>query len=92
MDRYYTVMIVPEKAKGVRSYRIPRVFFRIFTFAAASGAILLGILSYDYYRILHQVYENKHLTIENRQLKEQIQLFQLVKTITSDGMLLAFAR
>lgn len=27
MDRYFTVMIVPEREKGVRSFRIPRVVF-----------------------------------------------------------------
>ncbi len=37
---------------------------------------MLGILTYDYWNVLSQVYENKHLVIENRQLKEQVQLFQ----------------
>lgn len=47
--------------------------------------VLLGILTYDYWKILRQVYENKHLTIENRQLKEQVQLFQMkLNSLTED--------
>jgi murein DD-endopeptidase MepM/ murein hydrolase activator NlpD len=47
--------------------------------------ILLGILTYDYWNVLSQVYENKHLLAENRQLKEQVQLFQMkLNSITED--------
>src|SRR5690606_40528852 len=37
-------------------------------------------------KILQQVYENKHLSIENRQLKEQIQLFQMKMNTLSDDL------
>lgn len=85
MNRYFTILIVPEKEKGLRSFRIPRIvissaifFFLIFTLAIA-------ILTYDYLKILQQVYRNKHLTIENRQLKEQIQLFHMkINSLTED--------
>jgi len=77
VDRYYTVMVIPESEKGVKSLRIPRPLFKSLAFVFVISLTLLGILGYDYYRILLQVYENKHLTIENRQLKEQIQLFQM---------------
>ena len=30
-----------------------------------------------YYQIVQQLYQNKHLTIENRQLREQVQTFQV---------------
>jgi murein DD-endopeptidase MepM/ murein hydrolase activator NlpD len=69
-------MIVPEREKGIKSFRIPRIFFRGFLFIAVMMLILVSILSYDYWQILQQVYKNNHLSIENRQLKEQIQLFQ----------------
>lgn len=85
LDKYFTVMLIPEREKGVRSIRIPRVLFHGVVFLFATFLILLGILSYDYWKILRQVYENKHLTIENRQLKEQIQLFQMkINTLTDD--------
>lgn len=77
MDKYYTVMVVPEKQKGVRTYRIPTTLFKSLAFMMVMLFMFVGVLAYDYWKILQQVYENKHLSIENRQLKEQIQLFQM---------------
>lgn len=83
MDRYYTVMIIPEREKGVRTFRIPRPLFRSLAFMTVVGLIVLGVLFYDYYRVLGQIYENKHLAIENRQLKEQIHLnLMKINTLT----------
>jgi murein DD-endopeptidase MepM/ murein hydrolase activator NlpD len=85
MDKYYTIMIVPEKQKGVKTYRIPTTLFRSLTFLFVMILLLVGVLAFDYWKILQQVYENKHLSIENKQLKEQIQLFQMkMNTIASD--------
>ncbi len=78
-------MIIPEKNKDVKSIKIPRLLFRSILFFAVSLAILVGILTYDYWNVLSQVYENKHLLVENRQLKEQVQLFQMkLNTIAND--------
>lgn len=78
-------MVIPEREKGVRTFRIPRVIFHSFVFVSVMSVIMLGILGYDYWKILREVYENKHLTIENRQLKDQIQLFQRkINTLTDD--------
>jgi murein DD-endopeptidase MepM/ murein hydrolase activator NlpD len=86
MDKYYTVMVVPEKQKGVRTYRIPTVLFKSLAFLTVMLTMLIGVLAYDYWKILQQVYENKHLSIENRQLKEQIQLFQMKMNTLSDDL------
>lgn len=86
MDKYYTVMVVPEKQKGVRTYRIPTVLFKSLAFLVVMLTMLIGVLAYDYWKILQQVYENKHLSIENRQLKEQIQLFQMKMNTLSDDL------
>jgi murein DD-endopeptidase MepM/ murein hydrolase activator NlpD len=86
MDKYYTVMVVPEKQKGVRTYRIPTVLFKSVAFLLVMLTMLIGVLAYDYWKILQQVYENKHLSIENRQLKEQIQLFQMKMNALSDDL------
>jgi murein DD-endopeptidase MepM/ murein hydrolase activator NlpD len=86
MDKYYTVMVVPEKQKGVRTYRIPTVLFKSLAFLLVMFTMLVGVLAYDYWKILQQVYENKHLSIENRQLKEQIQLFQMKMNTLSDDL------
>ena len=85
MDRYYTLMIIPEKNKDVRSIKIPRLLFRSLIFLSVTFVVLLGILTFDYWNVLSQVYENKHLLVENRQLKEQVQLFQMkLNSITED--------
>lgn len=86
MDKYYTVMIVPEKQKGVKSYQIPTIIFKSFAFLLVMVFLLFGVLAYDYWKILQQVYENKHLSIENRQLKEQIQLFQMKMNTIGDDL------
>ena len=77
MDRYFTIMLIPERNKGVRCFRIPHFIFHGLVFLAVACLFLLAILGYNHWKILRQVYENKHLTIENRQLKEQIQLFHM---------------
>ena len=79
-------MVVPEREKGVKSFRIPRVVFHAAVFFIVIFMVLLGILTYDYWKILRQVYQNKHLTIENRQLKEQIQLFQMKLNSLSEDL------
>lgn len=86
MDKYYTVMVVPEKQKGVKTYRIPTVLFKSLAFFFVMLVMLIGVLAYDYWKILQQVYENKHLSIENRQLKEQIQLFQMKMNTLADDL------
>jgi murein DD-endopeptidase MepM/ murein hydrolase activator NlpD len=86
MDKYYTVMVVPEKQKGVKTFRIPTVLFKSLAFLGVMVLVLVGVLAYDYWKILQQVYENKHLSIENRQLKEQIQLFQMKMNTLADDL------
>lgn len=86
MDKYYTVMVVPEKQKGVKTFRIPTVLFKSLAFMTVMVVLLIGVLAYDYWKILQQVYENKHLSIENRQLKEQIQLFQMKMNTLGDDL------
>jgi len=77
LDKYFTIMVIPEREKGVKSFRLPKIVAKALVFLVFSIVLLIGILIYDYTKVLKQVYENKHLTIENRQLKEQIQLFQM---------------
>lgn len=78
-------MIIPEKEKKVKSLKIPGIFFRSFAFVIVLLSTLVGILMYDYWKILQQIHENKHLNLENRQLREQIQLFQMkINSLASD--------
>ena len=76
MNRYYTIMIVPERDRA-KTFRIPRLVYKSLAFMFILILFISGILLYDYYQIVQQVYQNKHLTIENRELREQIQTFQM---------------
>ena len=85
MDRYFTIMIVPEREKGVISIRIPNILFRALSFLIVASVFILGIFAYDYWKILQEIHRNTHLTIENRELKEQISLFQnKINRVTDD--------
>ena len=75
MSRYFTIMLVPDREEKIRSFRIPQVIFHSFLVIGVALLILISVLTYDYINIAKQVYINKHITIENRQLKEQLHLF-----------------
>jgi murein DD-endopeptidase MepM/ murein hydrolase activator NlpD len=78
-------MIIPEKDKGLKSFRIPGIVFRSLTFIIVLVSTLIGIFLYDYVKIVGQINENKLLTLENRQLRDQIQRFQnKINTLASD--------
>ena len=85
-------MIIPEREKGVKSFRIPKVMFRAIVFFSVITIVIIGILAYDYSKLINQVYKNKHLTIENRQLKEQIELFdrKLNSCVPKRGLVYAY--
>jgi murein DD-endopeptidase MepM/ murein hydrolase activator NlpD len=85
MDNYYTLMVVPEKNKKIKTLRMPGFLFRSLSVVLVIIIIITGILAYDYWKILGQVYENKHLALENKQLKEQLQIFQMkLNSLSSD--------
>ena len=86
MDKHFTIMIVPEKNKGIRSFKIPGFLFKSLALIVVVISALIGIFIYDYSKILGQIHENKHLSLENRQLREQIQLFQMKLNSLSDDL------
>lgn len=79
-------MIVPEKEKKVRSFKLPGILIRSMAFMVVITTLFIGIGVYDYWKILQQISENKHLSLENRQLREQIQLFQMKVNSLSDDL------
>lgn len=79
-------MIVPEKEKGIRSFKIPGIFVRSLAFVLVLISILFGIFIYNYWTIIQQIHENKHLGLENRQLRKQIQLFQMKMNTLADDL------
>jgi murein DD-endopeptidase MepM/ murein hydrolase activator NlpD len=72
-DRYFTLMIVPERSDRVRKFTLPTLYLRL---GGAVGIILfiLGIfIFFDYMHVLSQIAENKKLRAENSNLREDVQ-------------------
>jgi murein DD-endopeptidase MepM/ murein hydrolase activator NlpD len=84
LNKFYTVMIVPEKTSQVRRLVIPAWIVRT-TAVGMAFAILLGlVMFYDYWRVMGEISENKQLKMENRRLRQQVQVFKnKVATIES---------
>lgn len=75
-NRYYTILIVPEKTAQVKRLVVPSWILR-------SGAVCLALFSLigivmllDYWYVMNQIGENKQLKLENRRLKQQVQVFK----------------
>lgn len=75
-NRFYTLMIVPEKTAQVRRIVIPAWVLR----GALIGLLLLGVLAgimlLDYWYVMGQIDENKQLKIESRRLRQQVQIYR----------------
>jgi murein DD-endopeptidase MepM/ murein hydrolase activator NlpD len=76
MNRFYTVLIVPEKTSQVRRFVIPSWLFK----STAIGAALIGLVGVvmvlDYWYVMGEVRENRQLQMENRRLRQQVQVFK----------------
>ncbi len=85
MKERFTIMIIPEAGKKVISFQIPLLLFRSLSVAIILLVTTIVVFAYDYKKILDQVYENKHLSIENKNLRDQLNIFQMKLTsLTQD--------
>ena len=75
-NKYYTLMIVPEKTSKVHRLVIPSWFLRGATVGLALGALVTAVMVFDYWYVMNQIGENKTLRSENRKLRQQVQIFQ----------------
>ncbi|MCC7440261.1 MAG: M23 family metallopeptidase [Bdellovibrionales bacterium] len=74
-NRYYTLMIIPEKTSKVRRLLIPSWIVRGSVVLLAFAGILGLIMMLDYGYVMNQIGENRELKIENRRLRQQVQIF-----------------
>ena len=74
-NRYYTLMMVPEKSAQVKKWIIPRSLLRGALFFSILLLVLSGVLIFDYVNIINQVNENKRLRVKNRMLLQKVQEF-----------------
>jgi hypothetical protein len=74
-NRFYTVLIVPEKTSQVKHLVFPTWAMRGIAFGLAMCILLAGVMIFDYAYVMSQIGENKQLKLENRRLRQQVQLF-----------------
>lgn len=70
-------MVIPDGPKKTLSFNVPTIVWNSVLIIFAFGTLMAGILTFDYFQVIKQVYKNKYLSTENSQLKEQIQILQL---------------
>ncbi len=75
-NRFYTLMIVPEKTAQVRKIVLPAWMLRGAAVVVAFIALLATVMVFDYWYVMSQIGENKQLKLENRKLRQQVQIFK----------------
>ncbi len=75
-NRFFTIMIVPEKTSKVRRFVVPAWVVRALGIAAVLVFGLAAIMILDYWYVIKQIDETKELRVENRRLMQQVQIFQ----------------
>lgn len=76
MNKFYTLMIVPEKTSQVRKLVIPAWAVRVAGAGAAFAALLATVMFLDYWYVMSQISENRQLKLENRLLRQQVQVYK----------------
>lgn len=75
-NRFYTLLIIPERTSQVRRWIIPSWMVRTLAIAGAFVGALAVIMLLDYWYVMGQISENKDLRVENRKLRQQVQVFE----------------
>ncbi len=69
-------MLIPEHTSAVRRWVIPSWVIRTAGIAALFFVAIAMIMTLDYWYVMSQISENKDLRLENRQLRQQVQVFE----------------
>lgn len=75
-NRFYTILVIPEKTARVKRLIIPSWIIRSSAIGLAFTVLLGGMMVFDYWYVMSQISENKQLKMENRRLRQQVQIFQ----------------
>ncbi len=75
-NRYYTLLVIPEHTSAVRRWIIPNWVVRTAGVAGLFVVTIGIIMILDYWYVMGQISENKELRVENRQLRQQVQVFE----------------
>lgn len=76
LNKFFTIMVVPEKSQQVRRLVVPAYVFKGAILAMVFFVVLATIMILDYANVMNQITENKQLKVENRQLRQSVQVFK----------------
>jgi murein DD-endopeptidase MepM/ murein hydrolase activator NlpD len=85
-NRFYTILIVPEKTSQVRRLILPSWLLKGSAVVMAFTILLAGVMVFNYWYVMSQIGENKQLKLENRKLRQQVQVFQNKMTTVENTM------
>ncbi|MBI3535412.1 MAG: hypothetical protein HY072_08035 [Deltaproteobacteria bacterium] len=75
-NRFYTILIVPEKTSKVKKIIVPSWLFRGSILGALFLCVLIFLMVYDYWYVMSEIHLNKELKTENLRLRQQVQLYK----------------
>ena len=85
-NRFFTILIVPEKTSKVRKIIVPTWLVRGGSVALAFLILISIVMIFDYGYVMSQIGENRQLKLENRRLRQQVQVFQNKMTTIENTM------
>ncbi|HAR44346.1 MAG TPA: hypothetical protein DCS07_17235 [Bdellovibrionales bacterium] len=85
-NRFYTLLIVPEKTSQVRKIVVPGWILKGAAIALSLITLVGIIMLFDYWFVMSQIGENKQLKLENRRLRQQVQVFKNKMTTIESTM------
>ena len=75
-DRFYTILVVPDQTQRVRKWVVPAWAARTLFLIGIFSALLAAMMLINYWYVMNQISENKELRLENRKLKQQVQVYK----------------
>ena len=85
-DRYFTVMIVPEKKARVRKIVIPKILLNIVLACGMFSAVLLSYIVLDYFSLLHNANQADDIRLENAKLVSEVERLQSKMVAMNDSL------
>ena len=75
-NRFYTIMVMPEKTGRNRNFVVPAWALRGIVIGVLFASLIAVVMLLNYWYVMNQIGENKDLKLENRRLKQQVQIFK----------------
>lgn len=86
MNKFFTILLIPEKTDQVKKLLIPTIYLRVAMVLGFFACFFLFFMVYDYVKVMQQLAENRKLIVENRELRERIQGFSNKLRVVEDSL------